>query len=157
MVPLHKENAVAIKTKPDQYHNVTPYMIVAGADRLIDFLKAVFGGEETERLAGPAGTIGHAEVRIGDSLVMLADPGPQNPAFPAMLHIYVDDCDATYRKALAAGGSSLREPVNEFYGDRMSAVSDAFGNQFWIATHVEDVSGEEMARRAQELATAAQP
>lgn len=147
---------MAVKTKPDQYHNVTPYMIVEGADRLIEFLKTAFGGEETERLAGPNGTIGHAEVRIGDSLVMLADARPQSSAFPGMLHIYVDDCDATYKKALAAGGSSLREPVNEFYGDRMSAVSDSFGNQFWIATHVEDVSGEEMARRAQELAAAAQ-
>jgi PhnB protein len=143
---------MAIKAKPDEYHNVTPYMIVAGADRLIDYLKTVFGGEETQRLAGSDGAIGHAEVRIGDSLVMLADAGPQSTAFPGMLHIYVEDCDATYEKALAAGGSSLREPVNEFYGDRISAVSDSFGNQFWIATHVEDVSGEEMARRAQELA-----
>ena len=147
---------MAVKTKPDQYHNVTPYMIVEGADRLIDFLKTVFDGEETDRLAGPDGRIGHAEVRIGDSLVMLADPGPQNAAFPGMLHIYVDDCDATYQRALAAGGWSLREPVDEFYGDRISAVSDSFGNQFWIATHVEDVSGEEMARRAQELAAASQ-
>jgi len=147
---------MATKTKPDGYHNVTPYMIVEGADRVIDFLKTVFGGEETVRLARPDGKIGHAEVRIGDSLVMLADAGSENPVFPGMLHIYVEDCDATYTKALAAGGSSLREPVNEFYGDRMSAVSDSFGNQFWIATHVEDVSDEDMARRAQELATAAQ-
>jgi len=146
---------MAVKTKPDGYHNVTPYMVVAGADRVIDFLKTVFGGEETERLAGPDGTVGHAEVRIGDSVVMLADVGPQSSAFPGMLHIYVEDCDATYRKALAAGGTSLREPVNEFYGDRTAGVNDTFGNQFWIATHVEDVSAEEMARRAQELATAA--
>jgi uncharacterized glyoxalase superfamily protein PhnB len=145
---------MAVKSKPDGYNDVTPYMIVADADRLIDFLKTVFGGEETERLPGADGAVGHAEVRIGDSVVMLADAGPQNSPFPAMLHIYVEDCDATYNKALAAGGSSLREPVNEFYGDRTSAVSDSFGNQFWIATHVEDVSGEEMARRAQELATA---
>src|ERR1700730_16184859 len=105
---------MAVKTKPDASHNVTPYIIAAGADRLIDFLTTVFGGEETQRLAGPDGTIGHAEVRIGDSLVMLADAGPEYPAFPVMLHIYVDDCDATYNAALAAGGSSLREPVNEF-------------------------------------------
>ena len=73
-----------------------------------------------------------------------------------MLHIYVDDCDATYKKALEAGSSSLREPANEFYGDRISAVTDSFGNQFWIATHVEDVSDEDMAHRAQEVAAAAQ-
>ena len=147
---------MAVKTKPDAYHNVTPYIVVEGADRLIDFLKTVFDGEETERLPGPDGKIGHAEVRIGDSLVMLADAGPETKPFPVMLHIYVEDCDATYNRAIAAGGSSLREPVNEFYGDRMSGVTDSFGNQFWIATHVEDVSPEEMARRAQELATAAQ-
>jgi uncharacterized glyoxalase superfamily protein PhnB len=147
---------MAVKSKPDAYRNVTPYIIVEGAERLINFLKAVFGAEETQRLAGPDGKIGHAEVRIGDSIVMLADAGPQTSAFPAMLHIYVEDCDATYGKALATGGSSLREPVNEFYGDRISAVSDSFGNQFWIATHVEDVSPEEMGRRAQEVAAAGQ-
>lgn len=147
---------MGVKMKPDGYHDVTPYMVVAGADRLIDFLKAVFGGEETVRLYGPDGKVGHAEVRIGDSLVMLADAGEQSSPFPAMLHIYVEDCDATYQRALAAGGTSVREPTNEFYGDRMSAVTDSFGNQFWIATHVEDVSDEEMAHRAQELAAAAQ-
>jgi PhnB protein len=144
-----------VNAKPDGYHNVTPYAIVTDANRLIDFLKAVFGAEETVRLDGPDGKVGHAEVKIGDSLVMLADVGPESSAFPAMLHIYVDDCDATYKKALEAGSSSLREPTNEFYGDRISAVSDSFGNQFWIATHVEDVSEDDMAHRAQEVAAAA--
>src|ERR1700738_4771667 len=120
---------MAVKTKPDAYHDVTPYIVVEGAGRLIDFLTTVFGGEESERLPGPDGKIGHAEVRIGDSLVMLADAGPETKAFPVMLHIYVDDCDAIYDKAIAAGASSLREPVNEFYGDRMSGVTDSFGNQ----------------------------
>jgi PhnB protein len=135
---------------------VTPYAIVTDANRLIDFLKTVFGGEETVRLDGPDGKVGHAEVKIGDSLLMLSDVGLENSAFPAMLHIYVDDCDATYRKALEAGSSSLREPTNEFYGDRISAVTDSLGNQFWIATHVEDVSQEDMAHRAQEVAAAGQ-
>jgi uncharacterized glyoxalase superfamily protein PhnB len=145
-----------VKAKPDGYHNVTPYAVVTDANRLIDFLKTVFGGEETVRLDGPDGKVGHAEIKIGDSLVMLSDVGPENSAFPAMLHIYVDDCDATYRKALEAGSSSLREPTNEFYGDRISAVTDSLGNQFWIAAHVEDVSEEDMAHRAQAVAAAAQ-
>jgi PhnB protein len=145
-----------VKAKPDGYHNVTPYAVVTDANRLIDFLKTVFGGEETVRLDGPDGKVGHAEVKIGDSLLMLSDVGLENSAFPAMLHIYVDDCDATYRKALEAGSSSLREPTNEFYGDRISAVTDSLGNQFWIATHVEDVSQEDMAHRAQEVAAAGQ-
>jgi PhnB protein len=138
--------------KPDGYHNVTPYIVVDGAARLIDFLKEVFGAEETTRLPGPDGKLGHAEVRIGDSLIMLADVGAENRAFPAMLHIYVDDCDATYDKAIAAGATSKRAPEDQFYGDRMAGVQDEFGNEFWIATHAEDVSDEEMQRRAAELA-----
>jgi PhnB protein len=148
---------VNVKAVPEGYHSVTPYAVVEGADQMIQFLKTVFGAEETVRLPGANGKVGHAEVRIGDALVMLADWGPQNKAFPAMLHIYVDDSDAAYHRALAAGATSLREPTLEFYGDRMSGVTDAFGNQYWIATHVEDVSEEEMARRAKELASSAAP
>jgi PhnB protein len=148
---------VNVKAVPEGYHSVTPYAVVKGADQMIQFLKTVFGAEETVRLPGANGKVGHAEVRIGDALVMLADSGPQNKAFPAMLHIYVDDSDAAYHRALAAGATSLREPTLEFYGDRMSGVTDAFGNQYWIATHVEDVSEEEMARRAKELASSAAP
>jgi len=89
-----------VKPKPDQYHSVTPYLIVTGAARLIEFAKAAFGAEETERLAAPEGRIGHAELRIGDSLVMLADAPARGPPMPCMLHLYVDDADATYRRAL---------------------------------------------------------
>src|SRR3979409_2307569 len=105
---------MAVKTKPDAYHNVTPYIVVEGADRLIDFLKTVFDGEETERLPGPDGKIGHAEVRIGDSLVMLADAGPETKPFPVMLHIYVEDCDANYNREIAAGGPTLWGPVHTY-------------------------------------------
>ena len=98
-------------------------------------------------MAGADGAIRHGEVEIGDSRVMLADATNESPAVPAMLHLYVEDVDAVYRAALEAGAESVREPTDQFYGDRMAGVNDAFGNQWWIATHVEDVSAEEMERR----------
>jgi PhnB protein len=143
---------VAIKPIPDGYRTVTPYLVVDGADKLLTFVKQAFGAEETVLMAGPDGSVGHAEVRIGDSIVMLADATEQSPALSAMLHLYVEDCDATYQRALDAGATSVRELKDEFYGDRMGGVRDPFGNQWYLATHVEDVSGEEMAKRAQELA-----
>lgn len=143
---------MAVKPIPDGYRTVTPYLIVEGADKLLTFVKRAFGAKETVRMPGPGGSVGHAEVRIGDSVVMLADATEQSPAVPAMLHLYVEDCDATYRRALDAGATSERELKDEFYGDRMGGVRDPFGNQWYVATHVEDVSVEEMAKRAQELA-----
>jgi PhnB protein len=143
---------MAVKSIPDGYHTVTPYLIVESADKLLTFVKQAFAAEETVRMAGPDGSVGHAEVRIGDSVVMLADATEQSPALSAMLHLYVEDCDATYQRALDAGATSVRELKDEFYGDRMGGVRDPFGNQWYVATHVEDVSGEEMAKRAQDLA-----
>lgn len=137
---------------PAGYHTVTPYLIVEGAARIIDFAKRAFNAELSFRMDQPDGSIGHAEIKIGDSKVMLADAGEQWSPMPAMLHLYVDDCDAVYKRALEAGATSLREPRDEFYGDRSAGVRDAAGNSWWIATHVEDVSDEEMARRAQEYA-----
>jgi PhnB protein len=145
---------MAVKPIGDGYHSVTPYLVVEGAEKLLTFVKLAFGAEETVRMPGPGGSIGHAEVRIGDSTVMLADATERSPALAAMLHLYVDDCDATYGRALDAGATSVRELKDEFYGDRMGGVRDAFGNQWYLATHVEDVSDEEMAKRAQELAAA---
>jgi PhnB protein len=145
---------MAVKPIPDGYHSVTPYLVVDGAEQLLTFVKQAFGAEETIRMGGPDGKIGHAEVRIGDSIVMLADATEQSEALAAMLHLYVDDCDAMYARAMEAGATSVRELKDEFYGDRMGGVQDAFGNKWYLATHVEDVSEEEMARRAQELATA---
>lgn len=141
---------------PEGYRSVTPYLIVDGAASLLDFVKEAFGAEERIRMPGPNGTIGHAEVTIGDSVIMLADGGEQWPARPGAIHLYVEDCDATYRRAMAAGAASVREPRNEFYGDRMSGVTDPVGNQWWIATHVEDVTPEEMAKRSAELAAQAE-
>jgi PhnB protein len=145
-----KEAEVAVKPIPDGYHSVTPYLVVRGASRLLDFVKQAFAAEETERMPRADGSIGHAEVRIGDSVVMLGDATEQFSPMPGMIHMYVEDCEATYRRALNAGATSLQEPADQFYGDRMAGVRDPVGNSWWIATHVEDVSEEELSRRARE-------
>jgi PhnB protein len=136
-----------VKPKPDQYHSITPYLIVEGAARLIDFAEAAFGAQVTERLAAPDGRIGHAELRIGDSLVMLADGHGGREPMPCMLHLYVDDADGTYQRALAAGAISVEPPEDKFYGDRGALVRDPCGNLWWIATHIEDVPPDELKRR----------
>lgn len=139
-----------VKAIPDGYQTVTPYLAVEGAAGLIEFIKAAFDARPRgEVLTGPDGRIGHGEFYIGDSLVMVGDIPEGEPA-TAMLHLYVEDCDATYEKALAAGGESIQEPADQFYGDRSAAVRDKWGNQWHLATHVEDVPLEEMGRRAQE-------
>jgi len=139
---------MAVKAIPDEYHSVQPYLIVKGAAKLIDFMKETFGASEKMRMPGPDGSIGHAEVQIGDSVVMLADASEMFPAMPATVLVYVEDCDGAYKRALAAGGQSEREPENQFYGDRSAGVRDASGNRWYIHTHVEDVSPEEMEKRA---------
>jgi PhnB protein len=136
------------KALPDGYNSVQPYLVVSGASKQIDFLMQAFGGRERMRMDGPGGTVAHAEVEIGNSVIMVGDAGPQNPAMPACVMLYVDDVDGTYKKALAAGAKSEREPENMFYGDRASTVIDAFGNRWFIHTHIEDVAPEEMEKRA---------
>jgi PhnB protein len=126
--------------------------MVDGAAQLIEFVTGVLDGTELMRLPGPNGTVGHAEVRVGDSVVMLADVANPGDVMPAMLHLYVEDADALYQRAMDHGATSLRAPTTEFYGDRMAGVQDALGNKWYFATHVEDVAPEEMARRAAELA-----
>jgi PhnB protein len=143
---------VPVEYKPSGYHTVTPYLIVDGAESLMTFIVNVLDGTETVRMAGPDGRIAHAEMHVGDSLVMLADAPEPAAITPAMLHLYVLDSDATYQRALEAGATSLREPQNEFYGDRMSGVKDTTGIKWYFATHVEDISEEEMARRAAQAA-----
>jgi PhnB protein len=144
-----------VEPVPEGYRTVTPYLIVGNATRLLDFLAQAFGAHERMRMPGPNETIGHAEVTIGDSVVMVADANEQFPTRTGTIHLYVEDCDDTYSRALEAGGTSAREPTTEFYGDRMAGVDDPFGNQWWIATHVEDVSPEEMQRRSAERAAGA--
>jgi uncharacterized glyoxalase superfamily protein PhnB len=136
-----------VQFKPDGYHTVTPYLIVRDAGSLIGFLKQVLEAREEQRFAEPDGFIMHAEVRIGDSVVMIADANEANPPRPGMLHVYLEDIDAAYGRALAAGAAAVREPEDQFYGDRTAGVEDPFGNQLWLTTHIEDVSPEEMQRR----------
>lgn len=142
---------MAAKPIPEGYHSVTPYLTVPGVDRLIEFLKAAFDAREIGRLLRPDGGVMHAEVMIGDSKVMMGEPGCEYGPRPANLHLYVEDTDASYRRALAAGAISIREPANQFYGDRSAGVQDPSGNQWWIATHVEDVSPEELERRMKDF------
>ena len=138
-----------VRFMPEGYHTVTTYLLVRNAGGLIDFLQQVFDAKETERMQRPDGSIMHAEVRIGDSVVMIGEATADNAPMPAMLHVYLEDTDAAHRRALAAGATSLREPADQFYGDRTGGVQDVFGNQWWMATHVEDVPADEMRRRAE--------
>ena len=124
--------------KPEGYSTVSPYLIVTGAERVIDFLRDAFGAEQLRRYDLPDGSIMHAEVRIDDTVIMLGDAGEGWPAMPSNLHVYVDDVDAAYRRALAAGGESTQEPERrDGDPDRRGGVKDPGGNTWWIATRVE--------------------
>ena len=145
-----------VKPVPDGYHNATPYMIVDGAARALDFYKRVFAATERMRIPGPGGKIGHAEISIGDSIIMLADEhpemgarGPRNFGGSAVgIMLYVPDVDATVKTAIAEGAKILQPVQDKFYGDRIGTVVDPFGHRWHLATHKEDVSPEEMQRRA---------
>lgn len=139
-----------VKPVPEGHHTVTPYLMVDDAVAQLEFVKRAFGARVTEEHKDPQGRIMHAEVIIGDSYLMMSQSTAEWKSMPAMVHLYVPDCDATYRSAMAAGAKSVREPRTEFYGDRSGGVRDANGNQWWISTHVEDVSPDEMRRRMAE-------
>lgn len=148
---------MATRHIPEGYHTVTPYLIVHGADRLIEFLKAAFDAEELGRFQGPNGTVMHAAVRIVDSVIEMSEASGEYPQRTGTIHLYVKDVDAIYGRALTAGGASLQEPTDQFYGDREASVEDPFGNHWFIATHVRDVSEEEMATAQEEMAKQAEP
>jgi uncharacterized glyoxalase superfamily protein PhnB len=137
----------SVKAIPDGFSSVTPYMIVDGASALIKFIEQSFNGDTTSIMKSDDGKIMHATVRIGDSQIMVSDSTQRYTAAPTRLYVYVNDIDAVYKKALDAGGISLREPIDEFYGDRSAGVKDNCGNEWWIATHVEDVSKDELKKR----------
>lgn len=132
---------------PEGYTTVTPWIISGDTAGLIDYLKEVFDAEEIARLVGADGRIGHAEVRIGDSIVMMFDARPGWPPTPAFLRLYVEDADATHRRAVAAGGTSVTEVTHLSFGDRVGRVRDPLGNLWWIHTRVEEVSPAELERR----------
>jgi PhnB protein len=153
---------MAVKYIPEGYHTATPYLICKGAARAIDFYKQAFGATELMRFPGPGGSIGHAEIKIGDSAIMLADEVPQmgyrSPATlggsPVSIMLYVQDVDKVVDRAVKAGAKLERPVADQFYGDRNGTIQDPFGHVWTIGTHKEDVSPEEMQRRAAGMATA---
>ena len=136
-----------MSSPPEGYHNVTPYLVVEDIEALITFLKEAFDAKETERVPGPDGTTRHAEVRIGDSVVMMGT-ARGNPSTPGMLYVYTEDVDTVYYRALKAGGESIAQPENQFYGDRTAGVKDSQGNIWYMATRIENLSEEELQERA---------
>jgi PhnB protein len=152
-----------VKPIPDNYRRVTPYLIVNGAADAIDFYKKIYGATEIMRMPGPDGKIGHAELKIGDSVVMLADESLERGhksaktlgGSPVGLVIYVEDVDRTVKNAVAAGSKLIRPVEDQFYGDRTGGIEDPFGHGWYVATHIEDVSPEEMKKRADAMMSAA--
>jgi PhnB protein len=136
-----------VKPIPEGYATVTPFLIVAGAGKLIDYMKQAFGARERLRMPMPDGGVAHAELEIGDSVVMVSDGSPQFPPIKALLHLYVEDADAVFQRALDAGSKVVQPLEDQFYGDRSGTVEDEWGNRWSIATHIEDVSEEEMMKR----------
>ena|SRR5476651_1860706 len=136
---------MATKPIPEGYGTYTPYYVVDGAADFIEFLKNAFGAVESFRMPMPGGKLGHAEVRVGSSMIMLADGSPpEHPHRQMNGMLYVEDCDAVFKRALAAGGKEARPLADQFYGDRTGGLTDKWGNYWTIATHVRDVSMEEM-------------
>jgi PhnB protein len=137
---------------PDDYGSVTPYIVVRGAAPFLDFLKDAFGAVERGRVTNDDGTLGHAEVWVGNRVLMMFDAKPEWPDTPSFLTLYVEDCDAVHQRALRAGATEVTALANNAWGDRGSRIRDPFGNIWWIQTHVEDVAEEEMLRRTGEPA-----
>ena len=145
-----------VKPIPDGYYTLTPYLTVRNAAAALDFYKRAFGADETFRVASPDGKVGHAEIRIGNSPIMLSDEYPEMGATspeaiggsPVMLHLYVENVDALVERAVQAGGKLDRPVADQFYGDRGGMITDPFGHKWWIATHVEDVPPDELERRS---------
>jgi PhnB protein len=150
---------MAVKKIPDGHNRLSPYLIVSGAERAIDFYTKAFGAVETFRHKAPDGKIGHAELRFGDTVVMLADEFPDHDAHgprkfggsPVSLHLYCEDVDAVAARATAAGAKVKRPVADQFYGDRLGTLEDPFGHIWHLSMHIEDVSLEELDRRAKKM------
>jgi PhnB protein len=156
---------MAVKPIPDGYRTVTPYLIVKGAADAIEFYKRAFGATEMLRMADPQGRVGHAEIKIGDSVIMLADEHPamgyRSPrslgGSSVSILLYLEDVDGVFERAVKYGATAQRAVANQFYGDRSGTLEDPFGHVWTVATHVEDVPPEEMKRRAEAAMQAAKP
>jgi PhnB protein len=151
---------MAAKPIPEGQHSITPYLAISDAAKAIEFYKQAFGATEMFRLEGPDGRVGHAELRIGDSSLMLADPCDMEGGLTASqklagaavgLHLYVEDCDKVFAQAIAAGATQLHEVKDQFYGDRSGSLKDPFGNMWFVSTHIEDLSPEEIRARAAKM------
>jgi PhnB protein len=141
----------SVNPVPAGFHTVTTCITVPGVAKVIDFAKKAFDGEELFRMGAPDGSIAHAEMKIGDAIVMLGEPRGEWAPRPCNLYLYVPNVDEVYQKAINAGGKPIQPPTDQFYGDRSGGVEDPGGNFWWIATHVEDVSRDELDRRAAAL------
>jgi uncharacterized glyoxalase superfamily protein PhnB len=147
-----KKSNQTVKAVPEGFHTITPFLIVENASGLIDFITKAFNGQVTYIMKDEDNRqVVHATVKIGDSVLMISDIMKDMEPETAMLYLYVDNVDAIYKQALNAGGTSTRELRNEFYGDRAGAIKDSWGNNWWISTHVEDVSDEELSRRKEQM------
>ena len=136
-----------VEPVPPGYHTLTPYLVVPNGLAFLAFIEKAFGAVEKRRALRPDGTIANAEVQIGDSMLMMAQAKDPWKPMPSGFYLYVPDTDAAYQAALAAGGISTLEPADQFYGDRNAGVQDPWGNNWWIATHIEDVDDAEIQRR----------
>jgi PhnB protein len=147
--------AAQVKKIPEGYHSVTPYLVVGNAARAIDFYKRAFGAKELVRMDAPGGKIGHAELKIGDSMIMISDEmmGNRSPeklgGSPVSIFLYVEDVDSVFNQAVQAGAKSDAPPADMFWGDRFGKLTDPFGHSWALATHIEDVAPAEMKKRAQ--------
>lgn len=150
---------MTVKPIPDGYHSITPYLMIKGASEAIEFYKRAFGATEIFRLSHPNGQIGHAEIKIGDSSIMLADACDQAEFHPpeslggssVALHVYVEDVDAQFNQAVSAGAKAVKPVLDQFYGDRTGMLQDPFGHIWFLATHKKDITPEEINRRAEAL------
>jgi PhnB protein len=149
----------SVKAVPSGHHTVTPYLVIKNAAKALEFYKEAFGATESYKLMLPDGRLGHAEIRLGDSVIMLADEFPEyggkSPetlgGSAVSIHLYVEDADAFFNKALAAGAKERKPVMNQFYGDRSGELEDPFGHLWWVATHKEDVAPEELQKRVQAM------
>jgi PhnB protein len=142
---------------PTGYHTVTPFLTVGDVSSFIDFCRQAFGAEVKDSMSAPNGSIVHAEVKIGDSILMVGPVMGDQPGRPGNLYLYVTDVDATYARALGAGATSMEVPTDEFWGDRAAGVTDAFGNGWWIATKIEELSHDEIQKRSDAMLRRAAP